>query len=50
MHDETQDQVKKPPSTTMTERNTSAPRTSNRSKKTPVAMNEDFFWTAGSLK
>jgi preprotein translocase subunit SecD len=35
MHDETQEQVKKPPSTTMIEQNTSAPRTSNRLKKTP---------------
>jgi hypothetical protein len=50
IHYKTQDQVKKPPSTTTTEQNTSAPRTSNRLKKTPVTMNEDFFWTTGSLK
>jgi len=43
MHDETQDQVEKPPSTTAIEQNNSAPRTSNRLKKTPVTMNEDFF-------
>jgi hypothetical protein len=50
MHDETQDQVKKLPSTTMIERNTSAPRTPNGLKKTPVKVNEDFFWTTSSLK
>jgi hypothetical protein len=43
MHDETQNQVENPPSTTTTEQNNSAPRTSNRLKKTLVTMNEDFF-------
>jgi hypothetical protein len=42
-HDETQDQVEKPPSTTTIEQNNSAPRTSNRLKKTPATMNEEFF-------
>jgi hypothetical protein len=36
--------------TTTTEQNNSAPRISNRLKKTPVTMNEDFFWTTVSLK
>jgi len=49
-HDETQDQVEKPHSTTAIEQNNSAPTTSNRLKKTPVTMNEDFFWTTSSLK
>jgi hypothetical protein len=49
-HDETQDQVEKPPSATTIEQNNSAPRTSNRLKKTPATMNKDFFWTTGSLK
>jgi hypothetical protein len=43
MHDETQDQVEKPPSTTTIEQNKSAPRTSNRFKKTPATMSEDFL-------
>jgi len=43
MPDETQDQVEKPPFTTAIEQNNSARRTSNRLKKTPVTMNEDFF-------
>ena len=50
MHDETQDQVKKPPSNHHYRTKNSGPRTSNRLKKTPVIMNEDFFWTTGSLK
>ena len=43
VHDETQDQVEKPPSTTTTEQNNSAPRKSYRLKETPATMNEDFF-------
>ena len=43
MHDGTQNQVENPPSTTTTEQNNSALRTSNRIKKTPKTMNEDFF-------
>jgi IS1 family transposase len=43
MHDETQEQVEKPPSTTTIEQNNSAPRTSHRLKKTPATINEDFF-------
>jgi hypothetical protein len=39
MHDETQNQVQNPPSTTTIEQNNSAPRTSNRLKKTPVKTN-----------
>jgi hypothetical protein len=41
---------KPPVTTTTTEQNSSNPRTSNRLKKTPATMNEDFFWTTGSLK
>jgi len=43
MHDETQNEVENPPSTTTTEQSNSAPRTSNRIKKTPITMNEDFL-------
>jgi hypothetical protein len=43
MHDDTQNQAEKPPSTTTIEQNNSVPRTSKRLKKTPVTMNEDFF-------
>ena len=50
MHDGTQNQVENPPSTTTTEQNNSALRTSNRIKKTPKTINEDFFWTTGPLK
>jgi hypothetical protein len=50
MHDETQEQVEHPPSTTTIEQNNSAPRTSHSSKKTPVTMNRNFFWTTGPLK
>jgi len=49
MHDGTQNQVENPPSTTTTEQNNSALRTSNRIKKTPKTMN-DCFWTTGPLK
>jgi len=50
MHDGTQNQVENPPSTTTTEQNNSALRTSNRINKTPKTVNEDFFWTTGPLK
>ena len=43
MHDGTQNQVENPPSTTTTEQNNSALRTSNRIKKTPKTINKDIF-------
>jgi hypothetical protein len=43
MHDGTQNQVENPPSTTTTEQNNSALRTSDRIKKTSKTINEDFF-------
>jgi len=43
VHDGTQNEVENPPSTTTTEQNNCALRTSNRIKKTPKIINEDFF-------
>jgi hypothetical protein len=43
-HEETQDQIRKPLPTTTTDQNNAPPRTSNRIKKTPSTMNEDFFY------
>jgi hypothetical protein len=48
-HGETQAQIRKPLPTTSTDQNSVLPRTSNRIKKIPVTMNEDFLWLTGPL-
>jgi hypothetical protein len=48
-HEEIQDQIGKPLPTTATDKNRAPLRTSNRIKKSPTTMNEDFLWVTGSL-
>ena len=44
---ETLELVEEPPSTTPSDQSNVHPRTSNRIKKTPTTMNEDFLWLTG---
>jgi lysophospholipase L1-like esterase len=48
-HGETQAQIRKPLPTTSTDHNNVLPRTSNRTKKIPVTVHEDFLWLTGPL-
>jgi len=48
-HGETQAQIRKPLPSTSTDQNNEPPRTSNRIKKIPLTMNEDFLWLTGPL-
>ena len=49
LYEETQDQFGKPPPTSTTDHNNAPSRTSNRIKKIPSTMNEDFLWITGPL-
>jgi len=43
-YDETQAHARKPPLSITADQNNVLPRSSNRIKKTPATMNEDFLW------